>query len=97
LKGGKIPLQGRITILADVFDALSSKRVYKEAMPEAEVLRILAEGRGTHFDPALLDVFVGALEEVRGIKDRYSDREEDFDKLRNLEAREAEEEEASRA
>jgi HD-GYP domain-containing protein (c-di-GMP phosphodiesterase class II) len=97
LKGEKIPLQGRITILADVFDALSSRRVYKEAMPEAEVLRILAEGRGTHFDPALLDVFLGALEEVRAIKDRYTDREEDFDKLRNLEAMEADEEESSRA
>ena len=97
LKGGKIPLEGRITILADVFDALSSKRVYKEAMPEAEVLRILNEGRGTHFDPAILDVFLGGLEEVRTIKDRHSDREEDFDKLRNLDSTEADEEGPIRA
>jgi putative two-component system response regulator len=97
LKGGKIPLEGRITILADVFDALSSKRVYKEAMPEAEVLRILTEGRGTHFDPSILDVFLGSLEEVRIIKDRYSDREEDFDKLRNLDPTEADEEDSIRA
>jgi len=97
LKGEKIPLEGRITILADVFDALSSKRVYKEAMPEAEVLRILTEGRGTHFDPAILDVFLGGLEEVRTIKDRYSDREEDFDKLRNLDPTETDEEDSIRA
>ena len=97
LKGEKIHLEGRITILADVFDALSSKRVYKEAMPEAEVLRILTEGRGTHFDPAILDVFLGKLEEVRTIKDRYSDRDEDFDKLRNLDPVEADEEDSIRA
>jgi putative two-component system response regulator len=97
LKGGKIPLEGRITILADVFDALSSKRVYKEAMPEAEVLRILTEGRGTHFDPAILDVFLGGMEEVRNIKDRYTDREEDFDKLRNLDPTETDEEDSIRA
>jgi putative two-component system response regulator len=97
LKGEKIPLEGRITILADVFDALSSKRVYKEAMPEAEVLRILTEGRGTHFDPAILDVFLGGMEEVRNIKDRYTDREEDFDKLRNLDPTETDEEDSIRA
>jgi response regulator RpfG family c-di-GMP phosphodiesterase len=97
LKGEKIPLEGRVTILADVFDALSSKRVYKEAMPEAEVLRILTEGRGTHFDPAILDIFLGKLEEVRTVKDRYSDREEDFDKLRNLDPTGADEEDSIRA
>jgi len=51
LKGKRIPIEGRITILADVFDALSSRRVYKEALPENEVLRILKEGRGVFFDP----------------------------------------------
>jgi putative two-component system response regulator len=95
LKGEKIPLEGRITILADVFDALSSKRVYKEAMAEAEVLRILTEGRGTHFDPAILDVFLGSLEEARRIQGRYSDREEDFDKLRGLGSTEGEEEDSA--
>jgi putative two-component system response regulator len=66
-------------------------------MPEAEVLRILTEGRGTHFDPAILDVFLGGMEEVRAIKDRYTDREEDFDKLRNLDPTEADEEDSIRA
>jgi len=86
LKGEKIPVEGRITLLADVFDALSSKRVYKEAMTEAEVLRILEEGRGSYFDPMILGVFLGHLSEVREIKERYSDREEDFDQFRNLNA-----------
>jgi putative two-component system response regulator len=96
LKGEKIPLEGRITILADVFDALSSKRVYKEAMPEAEVLRILQEGRGAHFDPRILDVFLDRLGEVRKIKERYSDREGDFDKFRNLDSLENDKEDSSR-
>ncbi len=96
LKGEKIPLEGRITILADVFDALSSKRVYKEAMPEAEVLRILQEGRGAHFDPRILDVFLDRLGEVRKIKERYSDREGDFDKFRNLGSLENDKEDSSR-
>jgi putative two-component system response regulator len=97
LKGEKIPLEGRITILADVFDALSSKRVYKEAMPEAEVLRILQEGRGAHFDPRILDVFLDRLGEVRKIKERHSDREGDFDKFRNLDSLENGKEDSSRA
>jgi putative two-component system response regulator len=84
LKGEEIPIEGRITILADVFDALSSKRVYKEAMEEAEVLRILQEGRGSYFDPAILDVFLANLDAVRTIQDRYKDQEEDFDKFRDL-------------
>jgi HD-GYP domain-containing protein (c-di-GMP phosphodiesterase class II) len=84
LKGRKIPLEGRITILADIFDALSSRRVYKEALPENEVIRILEEGRGSFFDPEILALFLERLEEVRGIQSRYGDAPEDFDKFRNL-------------
>lgn len=93
LKGEKIPVEGRITLLADVFDALSSKRVYKEAMAEAEVLCILEEGRGSIFDPLILDLFLSRLDEVRKIRERFADREEDFDKFRNLNALEIEKEE----
>lgn len=92
LKGEKIPVEGRITLLADVFDALSSKRVYKEAMDEAGVLRILEKGRGSIFDPMILDVFLSRLDEVREIKERYADREEDFDPFRRLNPLEIEEE-----
>jgi putative two-component system response regulator len=93
LREEQIPVEGRITLLADIFDALSSKRVYKEAMAEVEVLRILEEGRGSIFDPAMLDVFLGRLDAVREIRSRYADREEDFDKFRNLNSLEIEEEE----
>jgi putative two-component system response regulator len=85
LKGDRIPMEGRITILADVFDALSSKRVYKRAMEEREVLRILEEGRGFIFDPMLVDIFYHDMNAIREIQDRYGDREEDYDKFKNLE------------
>ncbi len=83
LKGEEIPLEGRITLLADVFDALSSKRVYKEPMPEEEVLRLLEEGRGTLLDPSLWDVFRNRLDRVRQIREKYKDREEDLDHFRS--------------
>ncbi len=92
LQGERIPVEGRITLLADVFDALSSKRVYKEAIAEDKVLRILTEGRRSIFDPMIMDVFLSHLNEVREIKERYADREEDFDKFRNLNSLEIEEE-----
>lgn len=84
IKGPEIPIEGRITILADIFDALSSKRVYKEALEEREVLKILQEGRGSFFDPQILDIFLDHLEEVREIKNQYQDQEEDFDQFRSL-------------
>jgi len=84
LKGEAIPIEGRITIMADVFDALSSKRVYKNALSEEEVLCIMAEGRGSSFDPMILDRFLSRLEAVREIQRRYADRGEDLDKFRNL-------------
>ena len=51
LAGEDIPLEGRITAVADVFDALSTKRAYKPAFPLEKCFSILQEGRGTHFDP----------------------------------------------
>ena len=57
LRGEQIPLAARIFAVADVFDALSSRRPYKEPFPPEQVMRILQEGRGQHFDPQVLDVF----------------------------------------
>jgi len=94
LKGEEIPIEGRITLLADVFDALSSKRVYKEAMAEAGVLRLLEEGRGSMFDLIILDVFLRQLDEIRKIKGKYADREEDFVPFRNVNPLEIEEAES---
>jgi putative two-component system response regulator len=84
LKGEDIPVEGRITILADVFDALSSKRVYKEAFAEEEVLCILGEGQGTFFDPMILDIFLKRLEAMHEIRASFADRDKDLDKFRNL-------------
>jgi len=84
LKGEKIPLVGRVTILADVFDALSSKRVYKESFTEEEVLCILGEGQGIFFDPMILDIFLKRIEAMREIRARFADRDEDSIKFKNL-------------
>jgi len=57
LAGVDIPLLGRLMAIADVYDSLTSNRPYKEALPHAEALRIIREGKGSHFDPFLVDVF----------------------------------------
>ncbi|MDR2141968.1 MAG: response regulator [Deltaproteobacteria bacterium] len=57
IKGEDIPLEGRLMAIADVYDALISKRPYKVPLTTAEAERIIMEGRGTHFDPTLIDVF----------------------------------------
>ncbi|MDR1081813.1 MAG: response regulator [Deltaproteobacteria bacterium] len=57
LSGTDIPLQGRLMAVCDVYDALISKRPYKEPFPPEKAERIIIEGSGTHFDPALIDVF----------------------------------------
>ncbi len=64
LAGDEIPLCARIMAVADVFDALISKRVYKDAMSIEEAYRILQEDAGTHFDPELIQVFVAIRGEV---------------------------------
>src|SRR5207237_9612943 len=61
LAGEAIPLEGRIVAIADVFDALTSDRVYRKAFPVDEAMRILREQRGKHFDPVLLDAFMEVL------------------------------------
>jgi hypothetical protein len=68
LKGESIPLAARIFAIVDVFDALNSRRPYKDPFPPEVAMRILAEGRGSHFDPRLFDVFekiaAGLLAEI---------------------------------
>ncbi len=61
LQGEEIPLLGRMMAVADVYDALTSARPYKEPLSTAESARIILEGAGTHFDPALVEAF-GKLE-----------------------------------
>lgn len=72
LRGEEIPLGGRLMALADVYDALISKRVYKDPMPHEKAVQIIVEGRGTHFDPDVVDVFVENQERFREISARYA-------------------------
>ncbi len=72
LKGEDIPLIGRITAVADVFDALTTERPYKKAFSNEKAYEILREGRGTHFDPKVLDAFFERLDDVVAIQDQYS-------------------------
>ncbi len=73
LAGDAIPLSARLMAVADVYDALSSKRVYKPAFPHEEVMRIMSEGRGTHFDPDIYDAFVQVHEAFAGTAAAYAD------------------------
>jgi putative two-component system response regulator len=74
IKGNEIPLDGRIAAIADVFDALTSDRVYKKAFPLGRAIEIMREGRGSHFDPKLLDMFLDSMDEVLLIREQYADR-----------------------
>ena len=72
LKGENIPLEARIVSLADVYDALVTKRVYKNAFSEEEADRIIREGSGTHFDPKLVEVFFKNKDKIIAIKKKLS-------------------------
>ena len=73
LQGEDIPIEGRITAVADVFDALSSDRPYKKAFPRTKCFEILEEGRGSHFDPTVLDAFFARSEEIIKIQLDFMD------------------------
>jgi putative two-component system response regulator len=64
LRGIEIPIEGRISAIADVFDALTSKRPYKEAFSNGKAFQILWDGRGKHFDPELIDLFLSDVDEA---------------------------------
>ena len=73
LKGEDIPLVGRVTALADVFDALTSKRPYKEAWPVEKSVNFIKEESGKHFDPRLVELLIQELPEIIEIKEKYSE------------------------
>jgi Response regulator containing a CheY-like receiver domain and an HD-GYP domain len=73
LKGTEIPIAGRIVALADVYDALVSKRIYKEPWSEQEVLEYLKEQGGKHFDPEVVSAFIEIYDVIQAIRIRYSD------------------------
>ncbi len=73
LKGKDIPLAGRIVAIADVFDALTSKRPYKEPFSVEKSIDIIKQGRGNHFDPEVTDSFLSIIDEILVIKDQFCD------------------------
>ena len=80
LKGEQIPLSARLMAVADVYDALISRRVYKEGMPHEKAIEIITEGRGSHFDPDVIDAFAELHEEFRAIAARFHDTDGDMAK-----------------
>lgn len=73
LKGETIPLSARLMALADVYDALISRRVYKDGMPHEQAAAIIAEGAGTHFDPDVVEAFLRIQPEFQSIARRFAD------------------------
>ena len=73
LAGEEIPVAGRIAAVADVFDALVCNRPYRRALTLEEAVKIMLKGRGEHFDPELLDSFVGELDNVLAIAAKTAD------------------------
>ncbi|WP_323587233.1 PAS domain S-box protein [Aliarcobacter butzleri] len=76
LKGEDIHIFGRITAVADVFDALGSDRCYKKAWPLENILELFRNEKGKHFDPKLIDIFIENLDEFLAIRDSYKDNNE---------------------
>ncbi|ACV64864.1 response regulator receiver modulated metal dependent phosphohydrolase [Desulfofarcimen acetoxidans DSM 771] len=72
LKGDEIPLAGRITAICDVFDALLSKRPYKNAWSLEEAVAEMKKGSGTHFDPNLIEIFLKIIPHILAIRQKYS-------------------------
>ena len=82
LAGDDIPISARLMAVADVYDALISRRVYKEGMPHERAVQIMIENRGTHFDADIIDAFVEIQEEFHAIAQRFADSDGDRDKKR---------------
>ncbi len=91
LKGDEIPLAGRMMALADVYDALISKRVYKPPFSHEKAMQVIIEGKGKHFDPDLVEAFVELQETFRNIALTFADYEEERQMLGGSQGAEADE------
>jgi putative two-component system response regulator len=78
LAGDAIPISGRLMAIADVYDALISRRVYKEPMSHEQAVEIIIAGRGTHFDPDMADAFAALQEQFRAISRKFIDSDDDL-------------------
>jgi len=76
LKGTEIHIYGRITAIADVFDALGSDRCYKKAWDDEKIFKLFHEGHGTQFDPTLVDLFFENIKALQDVRSQYKDHYE---------------------
>ncbi|HVY98673.1 MAG TPA: two-component system response regulator [Dongiaceae bacterium] len=79
LAGDAIPIAARLMAVADVYDALISRRVYKPPFPQEKAVALIAEGKGKHFDPDIIDAFLAILPEFQEIARRYADSDHDLE------------------
>ncbi len=82
IAGEDIPLSARLMAVADVYDALISHRVYKEGMPHEQAVQIMIEGKGSHFDPDMIDAFIDIQDRFREIARHFADSGENIEKKR---------------
>jgi len=78
LSGDNIPISARLMALADVYDALICRRVYKEPMPHEKAVEIILAGKAAHFDPDVVDAFIAVQDEFRAIAKRYVDSDKEL-------------------
>jgi putative two-component system response regulator len=76
----QIPLSARLLAIADVYDALISERVYRAGLPHDQAVAIIFQGRATHFDPDMVDVFIEIQDDFNAIAERFADNEQDMQK-----------------
>ena len=84
LAGDEIPLSARLMAVADVYDALISRRVYKDGMPHDAAVAIIIEGKGRHFDPDIVDAFLELQDEFRAIALDHADSDADLNRKKEL-------------
>lgn len=72
----EIPITGRVVAVADVYDALISKRIYKDAWSEDKVLEYIKSNAGSHFDPEVVDAFFGIYDVITAIRDKYTEEQD---------------------
>ncbi|OPZ63864.1 MAG: Cyclic di-GMP phosphodiesterase response regulator RpfG [Candidatus Aerophobetes bacterium ADurb.Bin490] len=79
----EIPVTGRIVAVADVYDALVSKRIYKEPWDESRVVEYIKDNAGRHFDPEVVDAFMGVYDVIAAIRDKYTEDKEQEEQAQN--------------
>jgi len=75
IAGRDIPLEARIVSICDVYDALTSRRVYKDAWSHEDTMKLLSDGAGTQFDPELVKIFLSNPDDLLKIRQLYPDKE----------------------